>query len=549
MEVIIFLVLAVLIIEGIIWLIEHVIGPAAKWILIVVVAAGVLCGAVVALVSYIKSIIANINPYRYYVDKSKNKQVFAKHKSYFFGPGLAQLFKTVKDAWGGIVAALRKIADIRDTIGEWSDGFLRFILKPIAWIFYIVAVISVGLFGGAITCALSIFHAYILFAFMCIIYVLFSFTWVVDRLYLKSKSIKTSCPYDQTRVTVPHFRCPKCGQVHTRLVPGPYGIWSRRCICGEKLPTTFFNGRSKLTALCPTCGTELAASDVQQFSLTIVGGTSSGKTVLISAFYHEFFDLLKKNIKVKYEIPSIHTEMFDNLERWYGGEYCASTAAGLTSDMYSILFKSDHLETDKQFSVYDIAGEAFNDPSIASMLPQKQMRDSNGIVIVIDPLSSMEMLNDAKSEGDDIRNHANDDPSTIISNFIVYLRTVVTNGKLRNRSDKPVAVVISKSDISAVRKRLSYYSIKKYMEANPGEFATFSDARDALSRNFLMDNGLQGAVNAIEAGFSNVHYFPVSAMGHPENGEEYDPEHVVEPFYWLINTTAPDIGSLLGLDD
>ena len=133
----------------------NIIGPAAKWILIVAVTAGVLSGAWVAFSSYIKSIIANINPYQYYVDKSKNKQEFAKHKSYFFGPGLAQLGKTIKDAWGGIVVALKKIADIRDNIGDWSDGFLRFILKPIAWIFYIVAMIAVGLFGGVITTVLS----------------------------------------------------------------------------------------------------------------------------------------------------------------------------------------------------------------------------------------------------------------------------------------------------------------------------------------------------------------------------------------------------------
>ena len=369
MEIIIYIILGYLAIQALIWLFTNIIGPAAKWILIVAVTAGVLSGAWVAFSSYIKSIIANINPYQYYVDKSKNKQEFAKHKSYFFGPGLAQLGKTIKDAWGGIVVALKKIADIRDNIGDWSDGFLRFILKPIAWIFYIVAMIAVGLFGGVITTVLSAVHAVILFTFMCIIYVLFSLTWIADRLYLKRKSIKTSCPYDQTRVTIPHFRCPNCGEVHTKLVPGPYGIWNRRCTCGAKLPTTFFNGRSKLIPLCPTCGTELAASDVQQFSLTIVGGTSSGKTVLISAFYHEFLELLNKNIKVNYEIPAIHKDMFDDLERWYGGVPCAATAVNVTSDMYSILFSSDALETDKQFSIYDIAGEAFDDPTVSQSVP------------------------------------------------------------------------------------------------------------------------------------------------------------------------------------
>lgn len=85
---------------------------------------------------------------------------------------------------------------------------------------------------------------------------------------------------------------------HARLVPGPYGIWHRRCSCGKKLPTTFLLGRSALKAFCPVCGNELAASDVQQFSLSVVGGTSSGKTVLLTAFYHNFLEALDKNKQV-----------------------------------------------------------------------------------------------------------------------------------------------------------------------------------------------------------------------------------------------------------
>jgi len=64
----------------------------------------------------------------------------------------------------------------------------------------------------------------------------------------------------------------------------------------------------------------------------------------------------------------------------------------------------------------------------------------------------------------------------------------------------------------------------------------------------MMDIGLMDAVRAIEAAFSEVHYFPVSAMGHAANGEEYEPEHVTEPFYWLIQRTDPVLANVMGIN-
>jgi len=344
------------------------------------------------------------------------------------------------------------------------------------------------------------------------------------------------------------FACPSCGEMHQRLVPGPYGIWHRKCTCGEVLPTTFLMGRSNLEAYCPQCGSPLAASDVQQFALTIVGGTSSGKTVLLSSFYHELFQDMDNNKDLYYDIPEMHSDMFENLKNWFNGEKCEATQMGQTSDMYSILLKSGSFEVDKQFSLYDIAGEAFEDPEMSAMIPQKQMRDSDGVVIVIDPLSALEMREDAKSEGDDTSNFSSVEAATVITNFVTYLKAVLTNSKMKVKSQKPVSVVITKSDLSSISRRISYHKIKTIMHNNPGTFENFETARDEICREFLMDIGLMDAVRAIEAGFTEVHYFPVSAIGHAANGEEYEPEHVTEPFYWLIQRTDPVLANVMGIN-
>lgn len=524
------------------------------------VSVGAIClafalGCAVAIVNYAKKFFLYLNPYptsvgvyddgnrRYYQDKHKNREEYGR-RSYFFGPGFFSIKETIRNSWS---ANFQLIGNVREWLGDHTDGFVEWLCWIPGLPYFIFFSLSILVVGSAVTIVCSLIHAIPMMIVMLVIDILFSITWLIDRVYLQIHSIKTSCPYDQTRAVIPAFECPACGNKHMHLVPGPYGIWHRRCTCGKVLPTTFLMGRSSLRAFCPNCGNELAASDVQQFAITVVGGTSSGKTVLLSAFYHEFFKKIDRIKNVTYTIPSIHADMFRNLEEWFGGAECGATALGETSDMYSILLKSDVFDVDKQFSLYDIAGEAFEDSAMASMLPQKQMNDSDGIVIVIDPLSALALRNDAKSEGDDTSNYSTAEAAAVITNFVTYLKTVLTNNKIKVKSDKPVAVVITKSDLSSVSRRISYHKIKSLMRSNSQDYESFASARDAVSRDFLIDIGLRDAVNAIEAGFSNVHYFPVSAIGHAANGEEYEPEHVVEPFYWLISCAQPALAELLDI--
>lgn len=550
MEIIIYLVLIYLAYLAIRWFIVSVIAPIGKWVIIGASVAGLVIGAFVALKCYIQSIIANKNPYEYYEDTSKKKQEFAKRRSYFFGPGLAQLKKTVIEAWSGIKDSVIAIADKREDIPDLTDMIVvHQLLWIVSWLFFIVAVLTVGVLGGAITIGLGLLHATILFVVMAVIYVLFSVTWLIDRIYLQRKSIKASCPYCQNRSVIPMFQCPGCGNMHTKLVPGPYGIWHRTCTCGEKLPTTFLMGRSKLKAYCPNCGNELAASDVQQFSISLVGGTSSGKTVMLTSFFHDFFKLLDKNKDIYYEIPQMHVDMFDNLEEWFNGAYCDPTRRSETAEMYSLLLNSGSLDFRKQFSVYDIAGEAFDDPKMESMLPMYQLRDSNGMIMVIDPLSSGEVRRQVAEDGGDTNNFSNVDSASVLTNYVTYLNSVLTNRGVGKKSDKPVAVAITKVDIPTIAEQISHQKIQNLYESNPGMFESFAQARDEICKDFLQQNGFIDVINALTVNCNNVHFFPISAIGHAANGKKYVPQHVLDPFAWLIRETDPALADLMGLED
>jgi len=129
----------------------------------------------------------------------------------------------------------------------------------------VLAAISIVVFGSIITAIVSLLNIIIVLVLMVVVYIGFSIIWLVDRIYLVRKKIFTACHECKEKSLIPTYICPKCGAKHTNLTPGVYGILKRTCVgedpnsyCGEKLPTTFFNGRRNLKAICPHCSTSLS---------------------------------------------------------------------------------------------------------------------------------------------------------------------------------------------------------------------------------------------------------------------------------------------------
>ena len=525
---------------------------AVVYIAIVAACLAFSFGSSVAIVNYFHKLITYINPYPlkpgvyrdekryYYRDTAKRREDFDLCRSYFFGPGFFSIVHTIRDAWK---ANFRVIKRLYEWLGDF--GIPGMVLGFIPLVFFSL---SVAVFGSAATIACSAVHVGIILPVMILSYILFTLVWLVDRVYLQIKSIKTSCPYDQTRSVIPIFACPWCENKHKQLVPGPYGIFHRRCTCGRRLPTTFLLGRSSLKSYCRQCGHKLAASDVQQFAISVVGGSGSGKTVYLSAFFHELFNLIDQSSNVSYEIPDIHKDDFSNLTDWFNGARCDATEIeDATARMYSVILRSPGFDVDRQFSLYDIAGEVFRDPEMKGMLPQRQMRDSNGVIIVIDPLSSAAVLEEVRREGEGSSDCSEDNAALVISNYAHYLKNIITRIGTKRKSSKPVAVVISKADIDCVKHHISYQAVEDRMLRTPEKYASISEARDEICREYLFRIGLGDAVSALDANFSEVHYFPVSAIGHAANGQIFSPDHVMEPVCWLVRYSDPEIAELLQL--
>jgi hypothetical protein len=161
---------------------------------------------------------------------------------------------------------------------------------------------------------------------------------------------------------------------------------------------------------------------------------------------------------------------------------------------------------------------------------------SDGIIIVIDPLSIPSVRDECLKGGDAkaIENYSHDDVDTIIVQFIQQFSGIV--GRSAGKTNAiPVAVLITKSDIKVIMREIGLPVIRAKYNASPDFYENdIVKARNTICREYLLNLGLDNAINNLEGVFSKVHYFPVSAIGHlGKAGKAYEPFGVLEPITWI----------------
>jgi len=501
---IVWIILAIFAIYIFIKYILPIIGIFVTIILII----GIGYAFILSIYSFLKSFIKHKNPYVTFIDKNTDIPSGSR-RSYFFGPGLHQINNTVKDTFKAIIDQSLILRNYR--VKYTSHGWY---IDIWVWIFYIAAISATYVFGFAWISMFSFVLASIVITGMCIFFTMFTILWITDRLILVLKSIQSRCPNCKRVSVIPVFICLECGVEQKKLTPGPYGTFYRKCTCNKELPTTFLNGRSKLKATCPYCTTELAVSGASQYGIQLVGGVSAGKTTFLAAFWHIYLERIRKlrNISGE-EHPK---EAFTELERWYQQGLSASTT-DKNANMFSVIHKRNN-ETPCQLTIYDIAGEAFTD--FSSNIQQQQFKYCEGLIFVIDPTAVPKVTNDA------------------FSSFIHEFKGLKGKHSVKT-SDIPAAVVISKADL--YKKEIGLPKIMSRYKLNPNEFTeikvqcSIESTRNGISWEFLENHEFGSVLNILESEFSNVQYYPVSAMGHTAvSGQSYEPWGVMEPVMWLL---------------
>jgi hypothetical protein len=169
----------------------------------------------------------------------KKKRTQPAHKSYFFEQGYKDIGSAIKTSW------LKNA----QTAKAYYDKYNEKGLMSLKGVYNLFCALSVVSFGTVFFALISAVMLAIVSTFFILVYIGFSAAWLFDRAYLTKKKIFTACNECKCKSLIPTYICPKCGAHHTNLTPGAYGILKRTCECGQKLPTTFFNGRKKLQAI------------------------------------------------------------------------------------------------------------------------------------------------------------------------------------------------------------------------------------------------------------------------------------------------------------
>lgn len=458
-------------------------------------------------------------------------------KSYFFGKGYTDLGNTIKGAWQRNFASIGKY---KDKIGESRANGDSGAVVVIKFVCNVFAMLAILICGSIITAIVSFFHIVILLLFMLIIYIGFSVIWLTDRIYLQSHKIFTACNECKEKSLIPTYICPNCGAQHRNLTPGVYGILHRTCNCGHKLPTTFFNGRRNLDAICPHCGTPLSDRETVPICIPIVGGRSVGKTAFITAFSKEFFDEVAPahswnlefyNDKKKQIYSDIQTDFTHGSTRMTKRPSDVNEASSVS---FSFFVKGKEFKPERLVHVYDIAGEVFTDNNENEI--QKQYEYCQGIAMIIDPFAIPSVRNRLEDQltPEDIAGIGVADIDEIIDSFLNKLREV-TGLSDKKMSSVPLAVIISKIDSANLQDEIGDIAVRKKMSAEPQIFNDYYNTEDYLCREFLRNNDMTSFLNNINSRFSNNRFFSCSAIGHSRDHGRYVPSGVLPPMQWLFD--------------
>ena len=465
-------------------------------------------------------------------------------KSYYFEKGYTDLSNTIKGAWtNNKTSAAHYWSELSSVNSNPDCNGWEKLFKSVLYIF---ATISVVVVGTIVTVLISIIHISILIFVMFLVYIAFSIIWGIDRIYLIRNRIFSPCTVctKSSEYLIPTYLCPKCGREHTRLTPGVYGILKRECICGTMLPTTFFNGRRDLKAICPNpdCKAPIYGKESKPICIPIVGGPAVGKTVFITAFIKKFTESIipASNWEIEHYSPEKQKLLESIIKNYNVGSVTKTIDRSAISFNFFLKSKNGLWHPEKLFFIYDIAGEVFGG-EIEDRL-QKQYLYAHGVVFIIDPFSCPDVMNDfsSKISPADMAQISHTNPNDALDIFIQKLQDIAGLSP-SDLSKVPIAVVINKTDIGELNKLFNKTALAEIIAKNPKMKLNESEAQNIACKEFLRQNGMGNLVQTIEMKFKTNKFFDCSALGHSTGQGPMRPSHVMVPMRWLLSIIDKDI--------
>ena len=468
-----------------------------------------------------------------------NKNIQPAIKSYFFQKGYKDLANTIMDSWK---MNLKSGSGYwRNAARFWNDGGFS-ILKAIAMAF---AALSVIVFGTIWFVFLSIFHVFILVLFFSIIYISFSFLWIAERTYMIGHGIFVVCPYCHEKFDLPIYRCPNCNVDHSHLIPSSYGIWKRTCLCGHKLPTTFYNGRAKLEAKCPNpnCSRTIETTETKPICIPIIGGPSVGKTCYLFAATNQLIEKIAPKESWKINFLNDQNEMvYKRVLQNFKQSIVPAKTVEFNPNAFNFFIGSDKWNPEKTMYFYDSAGEVFQDSD--NLISHKFYGFLNGFIFIIDPFSIPQLLVEYE---DNLKLYSTDiKPSDFMIEdcFDTMIINLEKNHNIKKNQqvNKPCAIILNKVDAFDLEDRIGYNAAKKLMMKDPS-IKSIEQASHMICEELFNEWELSNFLRNLKQKFKNYRFFTCSALGDISKKtpkKQFAPYRVTEPLMWLLSQVDKD---------
>jgi hypothetical protein len=462
-------------------------------------------------------------------------------RSYFFGQGFRDLQETIRASWARNSETAQ--AHFRRGGGVLSGNDLEEKAKSVL---FNSAGISVMLFGTVVFLAASAVHVLILAILLAAIYVAFTVVYLAERGYLLVRRFFTVCPQCHTKAPLPQYFCPGCGRVHGRLIPSSYGILRHTCLCGHKLPATFFLGRGALRSQCPECAQSLEQSHTESRKLfvPVTGAKSVGKSAFLYTALQEMVEHKAGELGLSHRFVEAGTERDFERAR---DQFARGRRPDVTMDPLprALTLQLDRPgQSPRVLYLYDPAGEAFADTQGTGL--HRYQEYLSGLVFMVDPFAIPAVMDEYRTQ---LEAHADAlRPSTVpvedtFARILIGMEEFF-GLKKGARLRVPVAVVLNKADAFDLEDRIGERAVDARMAAAPA--GTPREAvRDAVVRDQLRAWGETHFVQQLETRCAKVRYFTCSSLGRmPDSTERaFEGRGVLDPLLWIIGETD---GALVG---
>ncbi|AZQ38269.1 hypothetical protein EJ357_36425 [Streptomyces cyaneochromogenes] len=349
-----------------------------------------------------------------------------------------------------------------------------------------------------------------------------------ERGWLLVRRVRVKCPYPGCYQPVPLavHRCPTCRAEHRGLRPGRYGVLWHACACGHRLPTTRFGGRGKVTALCPHCDRPLpeTAGTTRVVHAPLVGGTSSGKTMLMAAMVEGLHAWARRgDLTIEYASADDRRTAGDLNQELKQTGWAHATTGGQPR---ALMLTVGRGRRRRLLYLYDPMGESVSDAE--RVRAQHYLAHTDGVVLVADVLAEPKVRGQLSADDAQRAKAARPSPQ---GPWETYQRLIGELTALAGRRGRlSVATVVTKRDVLDQLGSLP--------------------VAGARIDSWLEEIGLGNLVRALGHDSRSARYWAVSAHAATGTGPlEPEQRRAAEPVLWLLAASGLKTGALIGPAD